>query len=121
MIPFNEMPEDNAELANIEIEFPRLQPNKPDSCPVAPDDVVEYLRMESADAESVEASQLHFMRTALVADHRYWIWSFRESDGSDCFVTVSVSPDGTTCTGYEENYYGLSPEQFMLGDYHQVF
>jgi hypothetical protein len=115
------MPDDNAELANVEIQFQRLQPDTPDSCPVPLDDVVAYLRLESPDYESVEASQLTFLRTALLADHRYWIWSFQESDGSDCFVTVSQSPDGTTCTGYEENYYGLTPEQFMLGDYHQVF
>ena len=48
-------------------------------------------------------------------------WSFQESDGADCFVTVSASPDGTICTGYEENYYQLTPEQFMLGDYYNVF
>lgn len=39
----------------------------------------------------------------------------------DCFVTVSLAPDGTTCIGYEENYHRCSPEQFMLGDYHEVF
>jgi hypothetical protein len=121
VIPFDEMPEDNADLANIEVEFPHLQPNTPESCPVPLRDVLEYLRAESPDAESVEASQLQFLRTALVADQQYWIWAFRESDGSDCFVTVSLSPGGTACTGYEENYYNLNPEQFMLGDFHQVF
>lgn len=121
MISFEEMPEDNAELASIAIEFPRLQPDSAESCPVSLADVVAYLRLESPDYESVQANQLRFLRTALVADHRYWIWSFRESDGTECFVTVSESPDGTTCTGYEEDYYGLTPEQFMLGDYHNVF
>lgn len=121
MISFKEMPKDNAEIASIEIQFPRLQPDTVDSCPVSLEDTLSYLRRESSDHESVEASQLQFLRTTLVADHRYWIWSFRESDGSDCYVTVSVSPDGTACTGYDEDYYGLTTEQYMLGDYHQVF
>ena len=121
MIPFEEMPADNAELANVEVQFPRLHPDTADSCPVSLNDVVSYLRLESPDYESVEANQLQFLRTAQVADQRYWIWSFRESDGSDCFVTVSQSRDGTTCTGYDQNYYGLTPEQFMLGDYHHAF
>lgn len=121
MISFEEMPEDNAELAKLEIEFPRLEPDSADSCPVSLDDVVAYLRLESPDGESVQADQLRFLRTALVAQHRYWIWAFRESDGTDCFATVSESPDGTTCTGYGDNYHGLTPEQFVLGDYHNVF
>lgn len=76
MIPFEEVPEDNTELANIEVEFPHLQPNTPESCPVSLADVVGYLRMESPDGMCVEADQLQFVRTALVSDHRYWIWSF---------------------------------------------
>jgi len=115
------MPEDNAELANVVIEFPLLQPNTAESCPIPIADVVDYLRLESPDGETVHPGQLRFLRTAQVADQRYWIWAFQESDDSACYATVSVSPDGSTCTGYDENYYGLTPEQFMLGDYHQVF
>ncbi len=121
MIPLEEMPADNADLANLDIRFPCLQPDTADTCPVSLDDLISYLRRESSDYESVTTSQLQFLRTAQVADHRYWIWSFRESDGSDCFATASQAPDGTTCLGYDENHYGLTPEQFMLGDYHQVF
>jgi hypothetical protein len=45
------------------------------------------------------------------------IWAFTESDGAQCYVTVSHSPDGRTVTGLGENYYELSPEQYMLGEY----
>lgn len=121
MISFDQMPEDNAELAHMEIEFPQLQHNTSESCPISLDEIVEYLRAESLDGDSVTTDQLQFLRTALVADYRYWIWSFRESDNMDCYVTVSISSDGITCTGYEVNYYNLTPEQFMLGDFHQVF
>jgi len=121
MIPYDHMPEDNSELAKVNVDFPRLDPDTAESCPTPLDDIVEYLRMESTDGDAVDASQLTFRRTAQVADRRYWIWSFRESDGSNCYVTVSVGPDGDDSIGYEEDYYGLTPEQFMLGDYHQVF
>jgi hypothetical protein len=84
-------------------------------------DVLEYLRAEASDGEAVEANQVRFIRTAQVAEQSYWIWAFRESDGCECYVTVSVSPDGSSCIGYEENHYRLSPEQFMLADYHGMF
>jgi hypothetical protein len=115
------MPEDNADLASFAVEFEQLDPNTAETCPISLEDIVDYLRCESPDGDAVQTSELDFLRTALVADHRYWIWSFRESDGSDCFVTVALSPDGTRCIGYDENDHGLTPEQFMLGEYHQVF
>jgi len=121
MIPFDEMPEDIAQLAGISIEFPLLDPNTADSCPVPISDVVEYLRLESPDGDAIDSGQLSFLRTAQVAEQRYWIWAFREVDGSPCYVTVAISPEGSSCIGYEENYCEPTPEQFMLGDYHQVF
>lgn len=77
--------------------------------------------MESPDAEAAQESSPHFLQTALVSDHRYWLWSFDESDGSSCFATASVSPNGESCTGYEDSYHDPTPEQFMLGDSCQVF
>lgn len=121
MIPIEDMPDDNKDLARVRVEFPALTPDTPESCPVPLVDIVEYLRLESPDGENVHAEQLQFLRTANVADHRYWIWSFQETDGSACYATVSEAPDGSTCIAYEENYYGLTPEQYILGDYHQVF
>lgn len=37
------------------------------------------------------------------------------------YATVAVEPDGTQTVDYETDYYGLTPEQFILGDYHRVF
>ena len=121
MISYEEMPDDNAKLADIEVDFPLLQPNTAVSCPVPIADIVDYLHVESQDGDTFQAAQLQFLRTALVAQHHYWIWSFQESDGSACYVIATVAPDGSTSIGYEENCYGLSPEQFMLGWFHGVF
>jgi hypothetical protein len=30
-------------------------------------------------------------------------------------------PVGQYALGYDDNYHGLTPEQYMLGDCHQVF
>ena len=66
LISADEMPDDNAKLASIGIEFPQLELNTAASCPVSLADVVEYLRAESSDTDSVQAS-LQFLRTAQVA------------------------------------------------------
>jgi hypothetical protein len=120
MLSIDEMPDDNADLSALIVEFPSLEPNSPISCPVSFDEIVDYLRVESSDLDEVEEEQLQFLRTAQVAEHKYWIWSFKESDGTDCYVTVSLTPDGVICTGYDENFYNLTPEQYMLAEYHQV-
>jgi hypothetical protein len=47
--------------------------------------------------------------------------SFRESDGSRCYVTVPVGADGPAHLTYDEDHYGLTPEQLMLGSDHGAF
>jgi hypothetical protein len=117
MLSPEDMPEDNADLANVKVEFPKLQLDSPTACPVPFHEVVDYLKMETADGDTIAPSQLKFLRTAQVADRDYWIWSFTESDGTECYVTVSLSPGQGPCIGYEENHYGLTPAQFILGDF----
>ena len=116
------MPDDNADLARVSVEFERLTPDSPSGCPVPPQDLLDYLADEVPDGELLTAADLTFVRTAKVADADYWVWRFREPgpDGKDAYATVSASA-GEVITGYEANYYGLTPEQFVLGDYHQVF
>jgi hypothetical protein len=116
------MPDDNADLANVRVEFPRLTPDGPDACPVPVADLLAYLADEVPDGDSLTRGDLTFVRTARVADAEYWVWRFREPGprGEDAFATVSRSGRQVTL-GYGTDYYGLSPEQFVLGDYHQVF
>ena len=121
MIRYEDLPDDNAVLANIEVAFPRLSPDSPKECPVPMNKILEYLRCESPGGESLQANDLQFLRTALVAEDRYWIWRFTESDNSECFVTVSVAPNGTSCIGYDINWYSLTPELFTPGTYYNVF
>ena len=118
MLSFEEMPEDNADLASVKVEFPHLAENREESCPVPMEQIVEYLTLEG---EAVRREALRFVRTAKVADSDYWVWEFSDSDGNRCYVTVSKNERGQTCTGYDVDWHGLTAEQYMLGDYHNVF
>lgn len=102
------------------VDFRRLPDDSPASCPVPVVAVLDYLSDEVPDGESLTASDLVFVRTAQVENSRYWIWRFNEPDGDAAYATVSAAPDGTATIGYETDYYGLTPEQFILGDHHQV-
>lgn len=118
----DEMPEDNADLASIPIDFPRLAEDSPSGCPVPLTKLLAYLGSEVPGGDRLSASDLVFARTALVSETRYWIWRFNEPDGGDpAYVTVSVQLGVAATLGYGNNCYNLSPEQFILGDYHQVF
>ena len=109
-------PPDPDELPNLNVEFPLLADDSPDSSPRPMSDVLRYLRDEAAPEEPTEAD-LQFLRTARVEDADYWIWRYVESDGAECYVTVSRRANETT-VGYEENYERLTPEQYMLAEYH---
>lgn len=122
MPTFGEMPGDNADLASIQVDFPPLRNDSAESSPESVSALLQYLADEVPDGDQLAESDLHFVRTAQVADAEYWVWRFREpgADGQGAFLTVSRR-GGQVCVGYETDYYGLTPEQYVLGDYHQVF
>ena len=119
------MPDDNSELAKIDIDFPYLKDNSPNSCPSSLDDIIEYLSVECPDGGKIEKDDLQFLRTAKVKKTKYWIWKFTDPDGAECYATVSSWKkfliQKSICIGYDENYYGLAPEQFILGEFYEVF
>ena len=49
----DEMPDDNAELAEVEVDFPRLDEDAAESCPVSLDDLLRYLADEAPGGESL--------------------------------------------------------------------
>lgn len=122
LVRADDLPADNADLAKVQIDFPRLSDDSPVSSPVPVDDILQYLADEAPGGEMLTAADLVFLRTAQVEATRYWIWRFVEPDGGEpAYVTVSESADGSGGVGYDANSYGLSPEQFILGDYRDAF
>jgi len=122
MLTAEELPDDNADLANVQVEFDRLAPDSPDACPVPLKGLLVYLANEVPNGEALTADDLTFARTARVEGTDYWVWRFREPGpgGDNAYATMCRAGQQVTL-GYEVDYYGLSPEQFILGDYHQVF
>lgn len=118
MLNFEDLPDDNAELAGLSVSFPTLKDNSFTSCPVSLKEIAAYVARESG--EVVNAEQLKFVRTARVADHDYWLWTLTESDGQRAYVSVSRAGPAVQ-VGYSPDTYGLTAEQFMLGDYYDVF
>lgn len=117
MIRREDLPADAADWKSVSVSFDRLQPDREESCPEGRDEIMEYVRMESADTDAAEDAALKFLRTARVGDASYWLWSYTDSGGTLCFVAFRQNPDGSTCLGLAEPN-GLSAEQYLLADYY---
>lgn len=117
MIPRSELPKNAADWTDIEISFPRLADDTADSCPVSLHEIMNHVRMESADVGGADPGRLVFIRTAKVGKASFWLWSYHESDGQKCYVVLQTVSDGSNVLGLSEPN-GLSPEQYLLADYY---
>ena len=115
MLSFEEMPDDNEDLAKININFPPI-PNTESVDPnIFMPEMLEYLELEGFKPDG----ELKYLRTALVEETSFWIWEFT-SDNEKCYATVDKK-ENAICYGCDTDYFGLTPEQFILGTYHQCF
>lgn len=104
-------------VAGLSIDYPALPMDTPSSCPLPVQAVSEYL---SSAGEETCSSNLKFLRSALVDTHKYWIWRFDDQGGDECFAVVVVEPDETVSIGYLYNWFDLTPEQLIYGDFHGI-
>jgi hypothetical protein len=116
VISRKDLPEDAADWTNVSVDFERLEPDDASACPCPMEEIVEYIRDESADLDDAREEQVQFLRTAQIGKVKYWIWRYTESDGEACYLTVSDAPGGISNMGLSAAN-GLSPEQYMLADY----
>jgi len=120
MIPDTDLPDNPEEFAGLDVSFERLADDRAESCPIPASDILRYLEMELA-TEELPPEALRFIRTARVREKEYWVWELDEEyEDEDHYVIVWREPNGTTCTGYCENWWGLSLEQFLLAKYCKV-
>jgi hypothetical protein len=117
MIPRDRLPEDAADWRTIGISFPRLPQDTTHSCPMKVKQIMEYVRMESADLDDADPARLAFVRTARVEDMSCWLWTYTEGDGQVNFVLFERRDDGRERLGLTESN-GLSPEQYLLAAYY---
>ena len=115
MISYDEMPEDNSELSKIKVEFPVVPIEDIPKPQEFENDLLEYLEAEDYQPDD----KMEFLRTAKVENTIYWIWKFK-SLGDEVYATVAMDKNGITI-GCEENHYNLTPEQYILGGYHNCF
>jgi len=117
MISRDDLPDDAAEWSSIRISFDRLAEDTPESCPCAGEEIFAYVQMESGDTDRANIDRLAFLRTARVAEARFWIWTYTEHDGEPVFVTYQLKSDGSSVLGLASPN-GLNAEQFLLAQYY---
>jgi hypothetical protein len=123
MIPLrDQLPKSWKGLKNLSFDLPLLTPNGPSGCPRSRTEILEYLDVEApggseSGSEAVIQFDLHFVRTALVNDSKYWLWRFKADDDLDCYVAVQETPTGDSILGFDEAF-GLTPEQWLVLDYY---
>lgn len=120
MLSYDDLPEDNADLRHVSVQFPFLDQNSADACSSLLGDLQEYLSMEAPEIPEKNRRSLDFMRTAKVLEKSYWVWRGYDGDGLECFVAIEKDDDGSISMTYFANDYGLSVEQFLVGEYHGV-
>ena len=98
------------------MEFPQLDKEQTARYPEFIDEVIDYLVNEGQD---IFPEDLTFLRSALVADVRYWLWEFFDYANERCFV-MACEDRGGRCIGYDRAD-GLTPEQAVLADYHACY
>lgn len=96
-----------------------LSPNTEESCPLALSEIIQYVQMEPADAEEATKERLQFVRTAQIADEKYWLWTYTEADGDTCYVFFKQEANGNTLLGLTSSE-GLSPEWYLLAEYYDM-
>lgn len=111
MLSREQMPDDNAQLAAIPVELP-YGPAGADPAEVIEPYLWKYLEQEGL----VPDCGLRFLRTAVFERTLYWVWTF-ETDGEQAFAVASThNRQSSLCA--QVNYWGLSPEQFVLAIHH---
>lgn len=117
LIPRDQLPYDAEDWKKVEVDFAYLPDNTEKSCPISLKELMEYIRMESADTDKASEESLSFIRTALIKKNKCWIWKYTESDGELCYVTFWKKSWRRTELGIS-SANGLSPEQFILAEYY---
>ena len=117
-VEYKDMPDDNEDIAKFDIAFPLLDEIQTNRHPEFVEPLLEYLHNEG---ETIGSCDLHFIKAVQVKDRKYWIWEFRDEDGDHNYALASEFSNGASWLNYDLNWDKLSPDQFILGDYHQVF
>jgi hypothetical protein len=118
MIPREKLPEDPLEWSDVKVSFAHLAPDSADSCPQTKEEILEYIARESADLDRTNEERLKFIRTAQVADARYWLWSYEEEDGEVCYVALRQKKGSEYLSLSSTS--SLSVDRYLLAHYYDM-
>ena len=93
IIPRDQLPYDAADWTDVSVSFPRLAQDTAESCPRPEDEIFEHVEIEAGDVGWSERQRLRFIRSALVAEAKYWLWEYREDTGELRYVALRLNPD----------------------------
>lgn len=96
------------------MSLPYLSPNDAASCPVSVEEIMAYVRLESSDGDHARPDRLEFVRTALVGEAKYWVWTYTESDATECYVFFRQREDGGTLTALTGSLGSSSVEDYLM-------
>lgn len=120
MLSADDVPREPARLARTFVQLPRLDPDTPAGCPVTVDEVAALVVEEVPEVGARTGADLDFVRTAALDDVRCWVWRLTDvGDGFDAYAAISEDADGVRF-GYAVDQWGLTPEQFVIGDHFDV-
>lgn len=116
MLTYEQMPEDRKDLSKIKTDFPHVSFDEVSEPKEIEPYLLDYLQRKNYHPDG----ELKFLRTAQVKGTVYWIWEFT-SKSEKAYATATQDKYGDTSLGCDTDYYGLTPEQYILGDYHDYF
>ena len=105
------------DVRSVQVSLQRLDPDSPNECPVPLNDIVEHVETEEMELKQPPA--LKFLRTALIAQTRYWIWTYTDNDGNANYAVAALWPNGQTLT-HCDGTFDMTPEQYLLASHFDI-
>ncbi len=105
------------DVRSVQVSLQRLDPDLPDPCPVPLNEIVEYV--ETEEMELKQPPSLQFLRTALIAQTRYWIWTYTDNDNNPSYAVVAQWPNGSILT-HCDGTFDMTPEQYLLATHFDI-
>lgn len=96
-------------VEQFHFEFPRLNPDTPESVPGGLNGVLEYVECESG---TLSTKGMRWLWTANIGGVHYWLWEHVEDD-----AYVFMENSRGSCLLSLESRRGLSPDQFLARQY----
>lgn len=108
-----DLPEEWSDFAALDVDFPPLPDDQTRRYPEFEEELVEYMQLEG---EEIDRDSLKFLRSARLNEWSYWIWEVELPEGDKGYATAALGNNQQRLS-YDQDWNGLTPEQFLLADH----